>query len=74
MRAYHQRKPRKKMVKSLFLKGKNSEYDDCEQESMKDLLLVRLRGNIQIIAQQVVDPDIHFNYIKAAAKTGQIKV
>jgi len=24
--------------------------------------------------QQVVDPDIHFNYIKAAAKTGQIKV
>ncbi|KAL2558245.1 Clathrin heavy chain 1 [Forsythia ovata] len=39
---------------------------DC----MKDLLMVNLRGNLQIIVQ---DPDIHFKYIEAAAKTGQIK-
>ncbi|KVI07010.1 Armadillo-type fold [Cynara cardunculus var. scolymus] len=39
-------------------------------ECMKDLLLVNLRGNLQIIVQ---DPDIHFKYIEAAAKTGQIK-
>ncbi|KAL1533146.1 Clathrin heavy chain, variant 2 [Salvia divinorum] len=78
-------------------------------ECMKDLLLVNLRGNLQIIVQTAKeyceqlgveacirlfeqfksyeglyfflgsylssseDPDIHFKYIEAAAKTGQIK-
>ncbi|XP_073124837.1 clathrin heavy chain 1 isoform X2 [Henckelia pumila] len=78
-------------------------------ECMKDLLLVNLRGNLQIIVQVAKeyceqlgvatciklfeqfksyeglyfflgsylssseDPDIHFKYIEAAAKTGQIK-
>ncbi|GLT54485.1 hypothetical protein SLA2020_276780 [Shorea laevis] len=78
-------------------------------ECMKDLLLVNLRGNLQIIVQAAKeyceqlgvdaciklfeqfksyeglyfflgsylssseDPDIHFKYIEAAAKTGQIK-
>ncbi|RVX03194.1 Clathrin heavy chain 1 [Vitis vinifera] len=75
-------------------------------ECMKDLLLVNLRGNLQIIVQNILsnwgvdqcvklfeqfksyeglyfflgsylssseDPDIHFKYIEAAAKTGQIK-
>ncbi|XP_042382606.1 clathrin heavy chain 1-like isoform X1 [Zingiber officinale] len=78
-------------------------------ECMKDLLLVNLRGNLQIIVQTAKeyseqlgvdaciklfeefksyeglyfflgsylssseDPDIHFKYIKAAAKTGQLK-
>ncbi|XXG67428.1 hypothetical protein AAC387_Pa06g0783 [Persea americana] len=78
-------------------------------ECMKDLLLVNLRGNLQIIVQTVKeysdqlgvdaciklfeqfksyeglyfflgsylssseDPDIHFKYIEAASKTGQMK-
>ncbi|CAO2817070.1 unnamed protein product [Amaranthus hypochondriacus] len=78
-------------------------------ECMKDLLLVNLRGNLQIIVQTAKeysdqlgvdaciklfeqfksyeglyfflgsylsssdDPDIHFKYIEAAAKTGQLK-
>ncbi|KAL2927364.1 Clathrin heavy chain 2 [Bienertia sinuspersici] len=78
-------------------------------ECMKDLLLVNLRGNLQIIVQAAKeyseqlgvdsclklfeqfksyegiyfflgsylssseDPDIHFKYIEAAAKTGQLK-
>ncbi|XWS29035.1 hypothetical protein CRYUN_Cryun25bG0122100 [Craigia yunnanensis] len=78
-------------------------------ECMKDLLMVNLRGNLQIIVQTAKeyceqlgvdaciklfeqfksyeglyfflgsylssseDPDIHFKYIEAAAKTGQIK-
>ncbi|KAJ1437607.1 Tetratricopeptide-like helical domain superfamily [Sesbania bispinosa] len=76
-------------------------------ECMKDLLMVNLRGNLQIIVQaakeyseqlgidaciklfeqfksyeglyfflvhfELEDPDIHFKYIEAAAKTGQIK-
>lgn len=78
-------------------------------DSMKDLLLVNLRGNLQIIVQTAKeyseqlgvngciilfeqfrsyeglyfflgsflssseDPDVHFKYIEAAEKTGQIK-
>jgi len=66
--------------------------EEWELESMKDLLLVNLKGKYTNncagnvlglmysyhkpfhFEEQVVDPDIHFNYIKAAAKTGQIKV
>ncbi|KAG5544003.1 hypothetical protein RHGRI_016677 [Rhododendron griersonianum] len=41
---------------------------------MKDLLLVNLRGNLQIIVQPCSeDPDIHFKYIESAAKIGQNK-
>ncbi|XP_010461980.1 PREDICTED: clathrin heavy chain 2 isoform X1 [Camelina sativa] len=82
---------------------------DWAMECMKDLLLVNLRGNLQIIVQACKeyceqlgvdaciklfeqfksyeglyfflgsylsmseDPEIHFKYIEAAAKTGQIK-
>nr|GEZ00807.1 clathrin heavy chain 1-like [Tanacetum cinerariifolium] len=52
-------------------------------ECMRDLLMVNVRGNLQIICRlpkniasswvSSEDPEIHFKYIEAAAKTGQIK-
>ncbi|KAG5399009.1 hypothetical protein IGI04_020823 [Brassica rapa subsp. trilocularis] len=43
---------------------------DWAMECMKELLIVNPRGNLQIIVQ---DPEVHFKYIEASAKTGQIK-
>uniref|UniRef100_M4ELN0 Clathrin heavy chain n=1 Tax=Brassica campestris TaxID=3711 RepID=M4ELN0_BRACM len=43
---------------------------DWAMECMKELLIVNPRGNLQIIVQ---DPEVHFKYIEASAKTGQLK-
>ncbi|WZY96091.1 hypothetical protein YC2023_068420 [Brassica napus] len=49
---------------------------DWAMECMKELLIVNPRGNLQIIVQVsgvYEDPDVHFKYIEASAKTGQLK-